>query len=208
MADNPVSRPEDEQCIANLLIRWGHARDYGDWEALAECFHSDATVHLAWMLGSANDYIARARSIAAMRQSGAHSKHVISGPWIRMRNERAFSRCHATLYIRTTIDGHWFDLQSWICFYDLLERRDGVWRIAKRTVVYEKDRLDPVGPQTIPDEFYAHMDLSSFPEAAKFTCYWHSRTGRNRVIPANIVSMYSDGERAARLAGDLWLERA
>jgi hypothetical protein len=56
---------------------------------------------------------------------GAHIKHLISGPWIRVNRDRAFSRCHANLFIRAVIDGHEFDLQSWVRFFDLLETRDG-----------------------------------------------------------------------------------
>jgi len=52
-------------------------------------------------------------------------------------------------------DGREVDLQSWMRFFDLLERRDGGWRIVKRTAVYEKDRLDPVDPRSIPKDFFA-----------------------------------------------------
>jgi hypothetical protein len=69
---------------------------------------------------------------------------VFSGPWIRVNRNRAFSRCHVSLCSRIILDGHEFDLQSWFCFFDLLERRDGVWRIVRRTGAYEKDRIDLV----------------------------------------------------------------
>jgi hypothetical protein len=53
-------------------------------------------------------------------------------------------------------------------FFDLLEKRDGVWRIIKPTVVNEKDRIDPVDPRGIPEDFFAEVDGSAFPPAAKF----------------------------------------
>jgi len=34
----------------------GHARDSDDWETLAACFHSDATIHLSWISGLAKDF--------------------------------------------------------------------------------------------------------------------------------------------------------
>src|SRR5262245_361377 len=103
MSNNKLS-VEDEHQIASLLIRWGHARDGDDWETLAECFHDHATIHISWVSGSAKEYIARSRAMAAARKSGEHSKHLISGPWIRVNRDRAVSRCHANLYIRTTIN--------------------------------------------------------------------------------------------------------
>jgi hypothetical protein len=36
-------------------------------------------------------------------------------------------------------------------FLRLLERRDGVWRVVKRTAAYEKKiRMEPVDPQGVP----------------------------------------------------------
>jgi SnoaL-like domain len=207
MAHNDLSTLiEDEHQIASLLIRWGHARDSDDWETLAGCFHDDATIHISWISGSAKDYIARSRAMAAARKLGEHAKHSISGPWIRVNRDRAFSRCHANLYVRTTIDGHEFDLQSWIRFFDLLERRDGIWRIVKRSAVYEKDRLEPVDPRGVPKNFFDDMELSAFPASAKFLCYWQLRSGRSP--STNIISVYSDEERALREEGERWLENA
>jgi hypothetical protein len=96
--------------------------------------------------------------MATARKPGDHTKHVISGPWIRVNRDRAFSRCHVNLYIRTTIDGHEFYLQSWARFFDLLERRDGAWRIVKRTAVYEKDRMNPVDPRDVPKDFFSDRE--------------------------------------------------
>jgi hypothetical protein len=197
---------EDEHQIASLLIRWGHARDSDDWETLAGCFHAAATIHISWISGPAKDFIARSRAMAAARKPGEHTKHLISGPWIRVNRDRAFSRCHANLYIRAVIDGHEFDLQSWMRFFDLLERRDNLWRIVKRTAVYEKDRMDPVDPQGVPKDFFADMNLSAFPASAKFLCYRQLRRGR---LPSTgIISVYSDEERALRKEGEVWLESA
>jgi hypothetical protein len=207
MSNNNLSNSiEDEHQIAGLLIRWGHARDSDDWETLAGCFHDDATIHLSWISGLAKDFVARSRAMAAARKPGDHTKHLISGSWIRVNRERAFSRCHANLYIRSTLDGYEFDLQSWLRFFDLLERRDGVWRIVKRTAVYEKDRLDPVDPRGVPKDFFDDIDLSAFAASAKFLCYRQLRSGRSP--STNIVSVYSDEEHALREEGERWLENA
>jgi hypothetical protein len=204
--DNLSTSIHDEHQIASLLIRWGQARDSDDWETLAGCFHDDATIHISWISGSVKDYIVRSRAMAAARKSGEHSKHLISGPWVQVNRDRAFSRCHANLYIRTTITGHEFDLQSWIRFFDLLEKRDSVWRIVKRTAVYEKDRLEAVDPRGVPKEFFDGMELSAFPASAKFLCYWQVCSGR---LPStDIISVYSNEERALKQEGEVWLEKA
>jgi hypothetical protein len=123
-----------------------------------------------------------------------------------VNRDRAFSRCHANLYIRDEIDGHEFDMQTWMRFFDLLERRDNVWRIFKRTAVYEKDRMDPVDPRGFPGDLFADMDLSAYPTSAKFLCYRIKRSGRTP--STDIISVYSAEERALREEGETWLNNA
>lgn len=196
---------EDEHQIASLLFRWGHARDSGDWDTLAECFHDNATIHISWISASAKEFVERSRTMIEGRGSSTRTKHLISGPWIQVKGNRAFSRCHANLYIRTEIDGHEFDLQSWIRFFDLLEKRTDSWRIVKRTGVYEKDRMEPVDPRGLPKDFFADLDdLPGFPTSVKFLCYWLKRIGRPP--STNIVSAFSDEERLLREEGDMWIE--
>lgn len=205
MSNNNSAALEDEHQIASLLTRWGHARDSDDWEVLARCFHDEATIHILWMSGPARDFIARSRSMAAARKPGIHIKHVISGFWIGIEQNHAFSRCHANLYVRTAIAGHEFDLQSWMRFFDLLEKRDNVWRIVKRTAVYDKDRLDPVDPRIVPQDLLAPMDLSLFPQAAKFLCYLQQLSGHP--LAEDIVCAHSDRERSLREEGEMWIEK-
>ena len=120
-----------------------------------------------------------------------------------MNGDRAFSRCHVNLYNRAEIDGHEFDVQSWFRFFDPLERRDGVWRIARRAGVYEKDRIEPVDPGGVPDSLFADADFSAYPSAAKYLCYLNQKSGR--VPMADIVSVYSDEEAALKETGENWL---
>src|SRR5262245_1050988 len=71
MSNNNFSTAiEDEHQIASLLIRWGQARDSDDWETLSGCFHDDATIHISWISGPAQDFIARSRTMAAARKPG------------------------------------------------------------------------------------------------------------------------------------------
>ena len=196
---------QSEHEIASLLTRWGYARDSDDWSTLGDCFHDNATIHISWISGSAKEFVARSRAMAEGRKPGTHMKHVISEPWIKIIGNHAFSRCHADLYIRTILEGHEIDLQVWIRFFDLLERRDGAWKILKRTGVYDKDRLDPVDPRGLPADFFSSMDLSTFPASAKFFCYWAKRTGLPPLT--GITSVYSDAEQALKNEGEAWLNR-
>jgi hypothetical protein len=141
--------------------------------------------------------------MTAGRQPGAQLKHVISGPWIQVNRDRAFSRSHVDIHSRAVLEGQQFDVLSRARFFDLLSRRDGVWRITKRTAVYDQDRLDAVDPRGVPDEFFSGMDLSAFPTAAKFLCYLIVRDGHQP--SAGIISVYSEEERRLREESEAWL---
>jgi 3-phenylpropionate/cinnamic acid dioxygenase small subunit len=197
---------EDEHQIASLLIRWGHARDSDDWETLAECFHENATIHISWISGSAEKFIAHSRAMAAGRKPGSHTRHLISGIWALVKGGRAFSRCNVNLYMRDQIHGHIFDLQSWFRFFDLLEKRNNFWRIIKRNAVYEKDCMFPVDPGGFPKDFLSAMDLSAFPESAKFLCYWINYCGGRP--SADMITVHSEEERALTEESEAWLNEA
>ena len=66
--------------------------------------------------------------------------------------------------------------------------------------------MEPVDPRGIPKDFFADMDLSAFPASAKFLSYWQLRSGRSP--STNIISVYSDEERALKEEGESWLENA
>ncbi len=202
MADDATVQHE----IADLLTRWGHARDAGDWQTLAACFHDDAMIHLSWMSGPAEDFLAGSKLMAANKKPGAHTKHQIVGSWILVNRARAFARCHVNLFSRAEIDGYEFDFQAWFRFLDRLERRDGAWRIVERTAVYEKDRMDPVVPGSVPDSYFAGLDLSPFPPQIRFLSYRHSRTG-NVSAPDQIFAS-SDEAAALQRACEDWLAGA
>jgi hypothetical protein len=66
--------------------------------------------------------------------------------------------------------------------------------------------LDPVDPRGVPKDFFADMNLSAFPASAKFLCYRQVRSGRSP--STNIISVYTDEERALTEEGERWLENA
>ena len=193
----------DELEITDLLFRWGQARDSDDWQTLAACFHDDATIQISWMSGSARDFLEGSKNMAATRPAGAHVKHVFTGPWIKVRGNRAFSRCHANLYARARIDGYEFDFESFFRFFDLLEKRDGIWRLFNRVGVYEKDTMTPVEPGGVPASYLADMDLSAFQTETRFLSYRQSRTG----VPTtpNMITVYSPEEAALKDHHEAWL---
>ncbi|MBT3350798.1 MAG: nuclear transport factor 2 family protein [Nitrospinaceae bacterium] len=193
----------DEQSIMKTVIAWGAARDSSDWERLRACYHADGEMHIMWTSDSADTFVERLKA-RPPAPPGEHQKHLVSSPDIRVSKNRAVSECHITLYSRLMIDDIEFDFTAWIRFYDLFERRDGVWRIKKRTAIYEKDRMDPVKSSDLTPDYFENMSLSEFPEACKFMCYRHSKRG---LTPSpTLATAGSEIEATLKKEGMAWLE--
>jgi hypothetical protein len=193
----------DEHAIERLLYRWAHARDFDDCDALADCFHDGATIHIAAISGTARDYVAQSRALAARRTPGATSKHIVSAPLIEVCDDRAFSICHATLYVRRMVGGIEVDIESFMRFFDLIERRAGRWAIVKRTGVYEKDRMSAVDPAGFPPGFWDGIDLAQFPPSKRFLSFAQVKNGGSATD--NFITVHSAEEAALYREGRRWL---
>lgn len=192
----------NEHAISKVVSDWGYARDGEDWDALKACFHSDATVEIMWISGSARAFIESFRN-RPPQKPGEHTRHQVGTPRIRMRGDRAVSECPLTLFSRVLVDDLPFDFTAWARFFDLFEKRGGAWRIFRRTAIYEKDRMDPVQPEKVPSSFYESMRLENYPPECRFMCFRHMKQGRGAA--PRIITAGSPEERARREAGERWL---
>lgn len=186
--------------VATLACR---CRDSGKWEALAECFHPDAAVSVSWHSGPAEQFIERSRRMTASQDPRDFSKHMMANPCVRLNRDRAILEYDVVLHQRRTIDGYEMDFQTWSRYVDLMEKREGRWRIFRRTAVYEKDRMDPCRPREVPDSFYESMMLEGYPPAIRFHCWRNEKSGH--APSRSIVLAKSPEEKALREAGESWL---
>lgn len=195
----------DEHEISKVLSSWAYGRDNGDWELLSNCYHDDATMNISWISGSASDFIEQSKKMLAGVQPEEYGKHNVGDAFIKVSGDRATSECHIELIRRMRNESFEFDAITWGRFIDLFERRDdGVWRIFQRTMVYEKDRLDPVNPDQVPAGYYDAMNLDQFPAACRFLCY---RLGLRGWAPENnIIVVKSEEEVKLRESGLRWVQ--
>ncbi len=192
----------DENEIARVVRNWGFARDRGDWEALKGCFHPDATVDIAWISAPAHEFVESLKNRGPL-PPGEHTTHQVENPHIRLNGGRAVSECPLTLFNRAFIDGFEFDFEAWLRFFDMFEKREGVWRIFQRTAIHDKDRMDPVQPEKIPASFYDSVQLEGYPPECRYMCYRHVKHGRR--MARKIMTARSAEERALREEGERWL---
>ena len=195
----------DGQEITDLIMRWGQARDRGDWDSLRDCFHEDGSIHIAWISGSSHEFVDKSADRLSEFGSGEHAKHIMSAPNTAINGSRAFSQTHVNHCARVIVDDLEFDWEFWGQFFDLLERRDDdKWRIFRRTMVYEKDRLDAVHGEAIPDGYFGDTAFAKFPPEVRFLSW---RLAKKGIPPAqNIITVNSPEEKTLLAESKAWLE--
>jgi len=200
-----VQRWTDEQEVRNVRRLWAYGRDLSEWELLRSVFHPDATVHVSWFNGPASEFIARSAELAKLRRPEEHGKHWLGNMRTAIRGTRAIQETDVQILVREFLDGILFDNTAYARFYDRIEKRDGAWRISNMTCVYEKDRLDPVIPGSVPPSFYDQVKLTGTGTALAFLQFRLVRRGRE-AIP--VVISGSPEERELRAAAERWLSAA
>lgn len=196
----------DKESIREVRRAWAFARDLGEWDRLAQCFHDDASITVSWYSGPAQGFVQKSRKMGTVRRPEERNKHWLGNMRAEVNGDRATLETDVNIVIREFIDGHLFDYLAWSRFYDLFERRDGVWRIFKMSCIYDKDRLDPVIPGSVPASFYQSVQLEGAESGFAFMRFRQTRKGRT--VPPAIVLGDTPGETGLKEEGTRWLAGA
>ncbi len=158
--------------ITELVQSWAMYRDIGDWERLRRTMHDDASMTATWYDGSFAGFI---EALQASWRKGSRSQHFVGSTVVEIQGARAIAQTRMSILVRGKLDGQPVDVTSVGRFFDRVEKRQGTWRIAKRCVIYEKDRLDAVNPQAA-----IQLDpalLEKFPEGYRHLAYLQTQAG-------------------------------
>lgn len=139
----------DREAIRDCLYRYCRGIDRADEEALSSAYWPDATDCHGAYRGSAAGFIARA--LPRLRAGGSRV-HTISNILIELHGAvAAVESSFLALQTSASAPTH----ETFLCgrYVDRFEQRDGEWRVANRTVVYdwieERTRPELVDPQTL-----------------------------------------------------------
>jgi hypothetical protein len=163
---------QDQLAISALMQNWALARDTGDWDKLRATAHPGAAMTTTWFDGQFEDFVAFCQ---ASFGKGSRSQHFLGGTVAEIKGARAIAQTRMSINVRSRLDGVEVDAVCLGRFFDRVERREGAWRIAKRSVIYEKDRIDPVdsGARISLDPAL----LGRFPEGYRHLAYLQTKNG-------------------------------
>lgn len=187
---------EDRLSISDLITGWIH-RDLGEWDLLRQLFHPDGTIEVTWFEGLFTDFI---EGSIRMGASDLQTKHLIGAPVVTFNGDRAIVETNAVIV------GENVKLQLGCAvhnrFYDLAEKRDGVWKLSRRQSVYDMGSFTfPGGLREIDQEV-----VSRYPREYAALAYVLEKSG----FPVGRVfaTRGSALERAMKAEGSAWLAEA
>lgn len=122
---------EDRLSIADLMTGWIH-RDLAQWDSLRELFHSDGTIEVTWFEGLASEFVDASMRMGA---SDLRTKHFIASPVVTFNGSKAIVETNAIIVGENVRLG--LGCESHNRFYDLVEKRNGAWKITRRQSIYD-----------------------------------------------------------------------
>jgi hypothetical protein len=140
---------EDRQAIHDVIVRYCRGVDRSDPDLVLAAFHDDAIDnHFGVVLPfrEAIGTLKTARSGGGSPPSKTTSMHNICNVLIEVDGDIARCESYVIVIVRIPQDGGTIDWMHAGRYVDRFERRNGEWRIAYRTVVYDLERFDDVVP--------------------------------------------------------------
>jgi hypothetical protein len=145
------ARLADRAEITDILYRWCRAADRRDWDEVRKVFHPDAIDNHGPFVGGVDALIAW---MADRHRTIPFSMHLVSNILIEFASaDSALAETYIFAKLRYSAEGKAAlaiftggaeggsgtatDSFSWARYIDRFERRNGEWRIARRTVAFD-----------------------------------------------------------------------
>jgi hypothetical protein len=120
--------------IRDRLARLARGEDRRDTSLITAAFWSGATVDYGIFAGSFDEYLAW---VIPGSPAIPVTQHVLGQSLIEIDDETALAETHVTSYHRVNMGDVERDLMMGGRYLDRFERRQGEWRIAQRTMLYD-----------------------------------------------------------------------
>jgi hypothetical protein len=189
----------DKQAIRELAENWVIWRDSGDWERFRTVWHEDGRMMATWFQGSAEEFIEASREGF---NRGVNILHFLGGHTSDIAGNRAIAQTKMQIMQRAAVHDIPVDVVCTGRFYDFLEKRDGRWGIVLRQPIYEKDRMDPVGPALML--VLDHDQLARFPAGYRHLAYLQVEGGFQ--VKRDMPGLKGPAVEALYARGTAWLK--
>jgi hypothetical protein len=132
-----------EATIKDIQVRYCRACDRMDFELLRSCFHPDAVTEYGFFGGTVDSFIASAKQALPHFVGTTHNT---GNQCVDVDGDTAWAEHYTVATHRIAADdlGPERDFVTAVRYVDRMECRGGDWRIARRVLVLDWIRSDPV----------------------------------------------------------------
>lgn len=132
---------EDREAIRDVLHLYCRAIDRRDEELLRSCYHDDSVDQHASFTGSGPDFCTYAMTQVSR---AILTQHRVTNVMIELDGDRAFAECYVHSIHRVTRGDDLLDYVHYGRYCDILEKRDGSWKIAYRLHLPDADSFETI----------------------------------------------------------------
>ena len=135
----------DKQAIVEVVLRYTRALDRMDWPLLRTCYHADAYHDHGMWKGPAMGFVDYCASTLPTMDRTLHVVHNTLVNRESATHASAESYCSALHRVASTKSPGGFASHTvHVRYVDCFERRDRLWKIARRVVVFEWTIVEPI----------------------------------------------------------------
>ncbi len=139
----------DRQACEDVLIRYGRTLDWLDEAGQTACYWPDAAIDYGFFRGSALDWVP---VVMGLEAASPRRWHMTSGIIVDVDGDKAKSESYGlSLGSSKNEAGELIAMIFGGRYLDELEKRDGHWRISKRTYIADWNHSFPDGLDAMAD---------------------------------------------------------
>jgi 3-phenylpropionate/cinnamic acid dioxygenase small subunit len=141
-----MKRVEDliaESEIRDVHLRYCRGVDRMDWDLVRACYHPDATDDHGAFKGTIDEFLAW---VSVALEKYEVTTHFVGNQLVEVSGDKAWAEHYGRIYHRRAAVGSdpAEDFIVNVRYVDAMELRSGQWRIARRVVIVDSARRDPV----------------------------------------------------------------
>jgi len=133
----------DKQAIHETLMRYCRGIDRCDGDLIRSAHHPGAYDDHGEFRGTVEEFVPWVLE-ALQRDRAMVTAHSICNEFVEVRGDVAFAEAYFVAYHRSGQPGQMVDFTLGGRYVDRYERRDGQWKIARRIVLHDWNRIDSV----------------------------------------------------------------
>ena len=185
--------------VADLVQRERAARDAGQWDDMARCWHSQSSVDVSWYQGDGAGFVAGSRRNA---RSGRVSLHQLTPSVVRVAGNRSIAETPCELLSFVPVETVDMCMTGVVRLLWRAQRQDERWLIAGLRMIYIRDYLIPCDPSHVP--LIEQAELATYRPSYRYLSYVLARSPNHARDDLPGIDR-PEGVEAMRAGEALWL---